>query len=150
MRKYLEYRYSNSCTTKMSEDQAPSIVEEATFGDVEDEIQPTAKSAEDRKAAAALSSLDARKDDDSATKDVDQEAVRQAMDRLSALGASDSMTKKKEAEKLVVKKAVKVDAADVALVVEELEMTKNKATEFLKAHDGDITKALRAYVTAAV
>lgn len=101
----------------MSEDQAPNIVEGATTGDVEDEIQPTAKSAEDRKAAAALSSLDARRDDESATKDVDQEAVRQAMDRLSGLGASSSVSKKREAEKQVVKKAVKVDAADVALVV---------------------------------
>lgn len=101
----------------MSESQAPNIVEGATTGDIEDEVQPTAKSAEDRKAAAALSSLDAQKDDESAAKDIDQEAVKQAMDRLSGLGLSNSDAKKKEEEKKEVKKVVKVDAADVALVV---------------------------------
>lgn len=44
----------------------------------------------------------------------------------------------------VVKKNVKVDAADVALVVDELEVPKAKATELLKAHDGDAVATLRA------
>lgn len=101
----------------MSEIQAQNITEGANTGDVEDEVQPTAKSAEDRKAAAALSSLDARKDEESSTKDIDHEAVRQAMDRLSGLGGSGTEAKKKELEKKEVKKVVKVDAADVALVV---------------------------------
>lgn len=100
----------------MSETQAPNIVEGATTGDVEDEVQPTAKSAEDRKAAAALSSLDTRKDDESAAKNQDHDAVKQAMDKLSVLDKTNSDSKKKE-EKKEVKKIVKVDAADVALVV---------------------------------
>lgn len=33
--------------------------------------------------------------------------------------------------------------------IEELELTKIKATDLLKAHDGDATKALRAFITAA-
>ncbi|KAK4153276.1 hypothetical protein C8A00DRAFT_15468 [Chaetomidium leptoderma] len=120
----------------MAEDRQPAdIVEGATSGDVEDEVQPTAKSAEDRKAAAALSKLDARGDDEGPqTGEVDQEAVKNAMNSLG--GGAD----KKET------KAVKVDAADVKLLVEEFELPKSKATELLKAHDGDAVKAMKAYL----
>jgi hypothetical protein len=103
----------------MAEAQPPTVVEGATTGDVEDEV-PVAKSAEDRKAQAALSSLDApREDESSTTKDVDQEAVRKAMDRLAGKGATNGVLTKKEAEKkeAAVKKNVKVDQADVALLV---------------------------------
>lgn len=91
----------------MAEDRQPAdIVEGATSGDVEDEVQSTAKSAEDRKAAAALSKLDARGDDESApAREVDQEAVKNAMHALGG-GAAKKETK-----------AVKVDAADVKLLV---------------------------------
>ena len=92
----------------MAEDRQPAdIVEGATAGgDVEDEVQSTAKSAEDRKAAAALSKLDARGDDEGAAREVDQEAVKNAMNSLGG-GAAD----KKDT------KTVKVDAADVKLLV---------------------------------
>ncbi|ELQ40714.1 hypothetical protein OOU_Y34scaffold00370g8 [Pyricularia oryzae Y34] len=85
--------------------EPPAIVEGATTADVEDEVEQTAKSAEDRKAAAAMAALDAR-DEDTANKNVDQEAVSKAMSQLK----TDSNVKKD------VKKAVKVDAADVALL----------------------------------
>jgi len=101
----------------MAEAQPPAIVEGATTGDVDDEIPVAAKSAEDRKAAAALSSLDApREDESSSTKDVDQEAVRKAMDRLAGSGANGAVAKKEDGKK-VVKKAVKVDQADITLLV---------------------------------
>jgi hypothetical protein len=102
----------------MAEAQPPTIVEGATTGDVDDEVPVAAKSAEDRKAAAALSSLDAHREDEStSTKDVDQEAVRKAMDRLAGTGTTNGAVFKKDDEKMVVKKAVKVDQADVALLV---------------------------------
>jgi hypothetical protein len=104
----------------MADNQPPSVVEGATTGDIDDEIPVAAKSAEDRKAAAALSSLDAPRDDDgSATKDVDREAVRKAMDRLAGSGAGKgTVAKKGEADdKQSPKKIVKVDAADVTLLV---------------------------------
>ncbi len=102
----------------MAEAQPPTIVEGATTGDVEDEIPVAAKSAEDRKAAAALSSLDAPRDDESAsTKDVDQEAVRKAMERLGGTAAINGVIAKKDDDKKVVKKTVKVDPADVTLLV---------------------------------
>jgi hypothetical protein len=99
----------------MAEKQPPTVVEGATTGDVEDEV-PVAKSAEDRKAAAALSSLDSRGDDSSNAKDVDQEAVRKAMDRLAGSAATNGTAAKKD-EKKVIKKTVKVDPADVTLLV---------------------------------
>jgi hypothetical protein len=92
----------------MAEDRQPP-----NAGDVEDEVQPTAKSAEDRKAAAALSKLDTHGDDESApSREVDQEAVKNAMSALGGAGG-------KPAEKKEVKK-VKVEAADVTLLVRSL------------------------------
>lgn len=35
------------------------------------------------------------------------------------------------------------------LQVEQLDLTKTKATELLKAHDGDATKAIRAFIAPA-
>lgn len=96
------------------EKQPPGVVEGATAGDVEDEmLDDKAKSAEDRKAAAALSKLDARGDDDvsAAAGSVDQEGLSKAMNKLSvAKGAADKTALNK----------VKVDAADVALLVSSL------------------------------
>lgn len=92
------------------EKQPPGVVEGATAGDVEDEVlDDKAKSAEDRKAAAALSKLDVRgddDDDDKAAGAVDKEGLSKAMNKLGA-------TKKEEA----VKTTVKVDKDDVLLLV---------------------------------
>lgn len=87
------------------EKQPPGLVEGAT-GEVEEEVQDKAKSAEDRKAAAALSKLDAR-DDDVAGASVDQEGLNKAMNKLSVSKATENKDLKK----------VKVDAADVTLLV---------------------------------
>ncbi len=98
--------------SNMADRQPPNVVEGATSGDVEDEVQPTAKSAEDRKAAAALSKLDTHGDDEAApAREVDQEAVKNAMNALGGAGAVGKPAEKKEVKK------VKVDAADVALLV---------------------------------
>ena len=101
----------------MADPQPSTIVEGATTGDVDDEIPVPAKSAEDRKAQAALSSLDAPREDESKpAKDVDQEAVRKAMDRLAGRGTANGSAAKKE-DKKAVKKIIKVDPADVTLLV---------------------------------
>ncbi len=99
----------------MAEKQPPTVAEGATTGDVDDEVPVAAKSAEDRKAAAALSSLDTPRDDHSSEKDVDVEAVRKAMERLGGAKVTNGTVVKHD-EKKVVKK-VKVDPADVALLV---------------------------------
>ncbi|KAI0895385.1 hypothetical protein F4806DRAFT_469088 [Annulohypoxylon nitens] len=119
----------------MAEPQPKGVQEGA--GDVEDEVQTTAKSAEDRKAAAAMASLDARGDDATSGNAVDQEVASKA---IRSLGSGASGAEKKEVKK------VKVDAADVALLVDELDLTKVKATELLKAHDGDAVLAMKAFI----
>ena len=69
------------------------------------------KNAEDRAQAGALSSLDARGEDDAqAEKDVDTEALGKAMKNLDV---TEEDTKKSED----IKKVVKVDAKDVTLLV---------------------------------
>jgi len=107
----------------MAEAQPPSIVEGATTGDIDEEVPVAAKSAEDRKAAAALSSLDSRVDESAGTKDVDQEAVRKAMERLGGSSSTNGTVAKQGDDKKVVKKSVKVDPADVTLLVRLYEET---------------------------
>ncbi|KND91295.1 hypothetical protein TOPH_04153 [Tolypocladium ophioglossoides CBS 100239] len=130
----------------MADKQPPTVVEGAT-GDVDDEL-PAAKSAEDRKAASALASLDANNDDAAAARDVDQEAVNKAMKSHGGAGAAAASKTNASAAKAAPTKNVKVDAADVALVVDQLELTRAKATELLKAHDGDAVKAMRGFISA--
>ncbi|KAH6657284.1 hypothetical protein BKA67DRAFT_184554 [Truncatella angustata] len=119
----------------MAEPQPPNVHEGATTGDVEDEVTQ-AKSAEDRKAAAAMSRLDDN-DDDAGSAQVDKDALKGL-----SLGGSGAGAAKTEVKK------VKIDAADVTLLVDQLDLPKSKATELLKAHDGDAVKAMRALFTA--
>ena len=139
----------------MAEPQ-PSSVQEGM--DREDPA-PLPTSAEDRKTAAAMSSLERRggDEDDAAAKpnkEIDQEALGKAISRLELAdkastvgGAGEKKTKEKEE---VEKRAkVKVDQADVTLLVEELDLSKAKATELLKANEGDAVKAMRGFVRAA-
>jgi len=125
----------------MAEPQPPNA--KAGSSAAEEQENPTLKPAskDDAKAAAALSSLDARGDDDAETtsKPGDSAALAGAMKDLKVDGSSESKAK-------APPKKVKIDPKDVALVVDQLDMNKNKATEFLKAHDGDIIKAFSAYV----
>lgn len=119
--------------------------------------------AEDRKAAAALSSLDTQDEDGSSSnekKGVDTQALNEAMAKVSV-----------EKSKGETKKTIKVQAADVNLLVrtghvrigngtawncqtdsiaqvKELEVSKEKATEMLKKHNADAVKAMTAFVTS--
>ncbi|KAM0743338.1 hypothetical protein ACQRIT_003515 [Beauveria bassiana] len=99
-------------------------------------------SAEDRKAASALANLDSHDDAAAASSSsVDLAAVNKATKGGGSGSGSSSSA--------AAYKNVKVDAADVALLVEELELPKPKATELLKRHEGDAVKAMRAYIAAA-
>src|SRR5690242_2636756 len=120
----------------MAEPQ-PSTVQEGAA----DPHAPTG-TADDRKAAAALSTLDAQEDNE-IKKEVDDKALDKALKGLNIKDA-------KLGEK---KKHVKVEPTDVNLLVrllqervlddvandkqaKELDLSKQKATELLKAHDG--------------
>ncbi|KAL3473541.1 hypothetical protein BJX99DRAFT_233362 [Aspergillus californicus] len=126
--------------------------------------------AEDRKAAAALSSLNTTEiATDSSTSAsgnagkprsaADQEALGKAMSRLEmAAGHKGSAKKGKNGNgnggatagvdgvKNVKKPAVKVSAEDVGLLVNELDLSKVKATELLRAHEGNANKAITAFI----
>ncbi|KAI9754391.1 MAG: hypothetical protein M4579_004729 [Chaenotheca gracillima] len=151
----------------MAEPQPPNTHEGA---DLEEETPALPKSAEDRKAAAAMSSVSAREDDGEATgRDVDQEALGKAMKNLSVgdlsggaggpkkevdEGAKKAAEEREEKKKAAAARAaaiaaVKVDQADVGLLVEQLELSKIKATDLLKANEGDAVKAMEAFVTAS-
>lgn len=88
----------------MAEEPQPSTIQEGAS----DPPAPTG-SAEDRKAAAALSTLDAQDDDSSSKKNVDSKALGEAMKNLSV----DDKGKAGEEKR----KVVKVDAQDVSLLV---------------------------------
>ncbi|KAI1435534.1 hypothetical protein GGR50DRAFT_656218 [Xylaria sp. CBS 124048] len=118
----------------MAEPQ-PSTVNETDPADVEEEVTK-AKSAEDRKAAAALASLDSSAEG-AAGAEVDAAALSKATNNLSSARPVEKDVKK-----------VKVDAADVTLLVDQLDLPKTKAIELLKAYDGDAVRAMKAYVAA--
>lgn len=125
--------------------------------------------AEDRKAAQAMASLDAKDDEVTAQpkKEADLKALNDAMKNLEVgpeVKKPQAVKKKEEPAKPLVK----VDQADVTLLVrcewrtadgntcadqdqaDQLDMSKMKATELLRAHDADAVKAMTAWVTAAV
>lgn len=138
------------------------------------------KNAEDRKEAAALNSLNAnamsQDNGDTAAKQpsaADQKALGEAMSRLEIASGSGKKSgtagKKAEPKKEVeVKKKIKIASEDVnflvgccfmewclicadgPLKVEELDLTKNKATELLRAHEGDAVQAIKAFITPVV
>lgn len=128
----------------MAEPQPPAVQEGAA------EPHAPTGTADDRKAAAALSTLDAQ-DDGGVTKEVDGKALDKAVKGLSIKD-----TKADE------KKNVKIELADVNLLVcasmeqvllmtddaqiKELDLSKQKATDLLKAYDGSAVKAMTAYV----
>ena len=148
----------------MAEPQPDTVQEGAA-----DPHAPTA-TADDRKAAAALSTLDAQDDGGAGKKEVDGKALDKAMKNLNVKDA-----------KAEAKKNVKVEPAQVNLLVgnlkkdiplqysalmplwqhreralllttdimqiKELDLDKQQATDLLKSYDGNTVKAMIAFVT---
>lgn len=105
----------------MAEPQ-PSDVREQVDNDEE---HPTKlASAEDRKAAAALSSLDRPGDDDDKPpkgSEADQKALGEAMSKLEVTEKGTGPDGKIKAASETAKKKIKVDPVDVALLVSDNE-----------------------------
>lgn len=137
----------------MSEKQPPQIAEGAQTATTEEENPPLASNAEDRKAASALASLDSKAEGAPSSQNVDQEAVQNAIKNLSGAGKAPKKAAaaglSKKTDDAPKKPLVKVDAADVTVVMEECEFNKVRATDFLRTHEGDLGSALRAFVTPA-
>lgn len=119
-------------------------------------------SAEDRKTAAALSTLDDAPQHSSTTsKNIDQDALAQAISRLefSTTGAKGVEISDKEkawnerrrnARESKGEERVKVLGEDVALLVGELEVSKGRAMELLRENGGDVGGAMRVWVGVGV
>ncbi|KAF2279545.1 uncharacterized protein EI97DRAFT_370978 [Westerdykella ornata] len=128
----------------MAESPQPPTIHEGASGP----HAPTS-TAEDRKAAAALSSLDAPDDDSAAgKKDVDPKALGEAMKNLSVTENSKAGPEKAGPEKK--NKTIRIEPADVTLLVSQLDISKAKATELLRSVDGDTVKAMTAFITATI
>lgn len=132
----------------MAEEPQPSTMVEGA-----DPPDALPANAEDRKAAKAMSSLESNKPEEDAgpKKEVDLKALDDAISKLSAIGEpkkGNSEGKKKDEGP--AKPLVKVDQADVALLVEQLDVSKAKATELLRQNEADAVKAMTAWVEAAV
>ncbi|KAF2209419.1 hypothetical protein CERZMDRAFT_87092 [Cercospora zeae-maydis SCOH1-5] len=124
------------------EPQLPNVQEGADAPDV------LPSSNEDRKAAAALSSLDAPSEDVKPKKETDLKALNEAMKALMPAAKSKETASSAANKDDAPRKLVKVDAADVAMLVEQLDLNKTKATELLRAHDANVLKAIKAWVTS--
>ncbi|KAF2719150.1 hypothetical protein K431DRAFT_287032 [Polychaeton citri CBS 116435] len=130
----------------MAEEPQPS-----NFKEGKDAPDVIPANAEDRKAAAAMSSLDVHGEDDESKpkKDVDMKALSDAINNLEkkpgqATGSANASGAKKEEPK----KPIKVDAGDVNMLADQLDLSKTKATDLLRAHDADAVKAMTAWVQA--
>jgi NACalpha-BTF3-like transcription factor len=156
---------TNVCVTvwRISADMAEPIASSSTAADAADEEnQPVANNAEDRKAAAALNNLNTQEisqDGEGTTKQrsaADQEALSKAISQLEIASGGAKKTeaskkveakKKEEAE---VKKKIKVSQEDITFLVNELDISKVKATELLRSYEGDATKAIKAFIAPQV
>lgn len=123
---------------------------------------PPAASAEDRKTQAAMSALESSRgvdneDSQKPSNKVDANAISEAISRLeianqagksSAEDPNEARRKKREEEQKERERRakIKVNQADVTTLVEECDLTKTRATELLRAHEGDFEQALRAFL----
>ena len=96
----------------MAEPQPPNVTEGADAPDV------LPANAEDRKAAQAMSSLDTKGEETAAPKkEIDLKALNDAMKNLGAAQESKTPAAAAAKKEEAAKKLVKVDQADVALLV---------------------------------
>ncbi|KAF8475993.1 hypothetical protein BDZ91DRAFT_710712 [Kalaharituber pfeilii] len=115
----------------------------------DDTQPPVPTNAEDLKRQKALSAMESTSivADDSAapsssTSTANPEALGAALGSITAAAAAAAPPKPATS-------AVKIKAEDVALVMDQFELTKPKATDALRRNGGDIIVTLRALVTAS-
>ncbi|KAK6347298.1 hypothetical protein TWF696_007370 [Orbilia brochopaga] len=114
--------------------------------DPDAEAPPLPKNAEDAKTLKALSNLDTHSSLEDSTPTASANTNAEALDKATAGLSSLSAGAGKTAEAAGKKVVVKVSADDVAVIVEEMEVTKAKATELLRANGADLAKTLKAMI----
>ncbi|TIA50452.1 hypothetical protein D6C77_09225 [Aureobasidium pullulans] len=98
---------------------------------------PSAVPASNKSEAAALNSLDRQATETKTTNSKSAAALGDAMKGLNLSGVGHSELKN-----------VKVELADVVLLADNLDVSRARATELLKASDADPVKAMRAWMSA--
>ncbi|CAD0087930.1 unnamed protein product [Aureobasidium vineae] len=98
---------------------------------------PSAIPGSNRSETAALNSLDNQSADSKSTNTASTAALGKAMKDLDIASEEKSEAKN-----------VKVEMADVVLLAENLDVSRARATELLKANEADPIKAMRAWVAA--
>ncbi|KAK6349313.1 hypothetical protein TWF730_010062 [Orbilia blumenaviensis] len=114
--------------------------------DTED-IPQKPTNAEDAKTLKALSNLDTHSSLDDSSTPTSNSANAEALGKATAGLSSLSAVAGKAADAGGKKVVVKVAAEDVAVIVEEMEVSKAKATELLRANGADLNKTLKAMIT---
>lgn len=102
----------------------------------------TANTAQEQ--SAALSNVESSTAPPTNTNSADTAQLGAAVSNLSLSSGQQAPAAKAAAA--VPSKPVKIDAADVTFLVEQLELHKTKATELLKRNGGDRMAALREFV----
>ncbi|KAL7268972.1 hypothetical protein RUND412_008383 [Rhizina undulata] len=108
----------------------PTEVQATAAGDE----RPLPSNAEDAKRVKAMEAVESNDSDAGGVTQVSAEALGKAMQDLS-------VSKPSAGPKAT--SVAKVNAADVTLIVEEMEISKVKATDVLRSCGGDVSKALR-------
>ncbi|KAG9621082.1 hypothetical protein KCU86_g12654, partial [Aureobasidium melanogenum] len=98
---------------------------------------PAAIPGSNKSETAALNSLDNQSTELKSTNTASAAALGKAMKNLNIANEDKPESKN-----------VKVDIADVVLLAENLDVSRARATELLKANDADPVKAMRAWVAA--
>ncbi|KAK6003146.1 hypothetical protein QM012_000991 [Aureobasidium pullulans] len=98
---------------------------------------PSAIPGSNKSETAALNSLDSHATEMNSTNTASTAALGKAMKNLNI--ASEDKPESKN---------VKVEMADVVLLAENLDVSRARATELLKANDADPFKAMRAWIAA--
>ncbi|KAJ6256820.1 hypothetical protein Dda_8688 [Drechslerella dactyloides] len=114
--------------------------------DPDAEAPPLPKNAEDAKTLKALSNLDTHSSLEDSSPAASANTNAEALDKATAGLSSLSVSGGKAAEAGGKKVVVKVSAEDVAVIVEEMEVAKAKATELLRANGADLNKTLKAMI----
>lgn len=99
--------------------------------------------------SAALSNLSDANGESGSSTATNTAALGAALSNLSVAGSGAATTTQQAKAADAPAKKVKIDAADVTFLVDNLEVTKAKATSMLRAADGSKDKALEDFVLPA-
>ena len=124
---------------------APAEPEGATGDEEAEEAEEAEQSGRAKREGADVS----RVTDFVEQKELDSSKATQALAAIAAEDAQSAADAQAEALREKELAAVAIDAADVDMIVEQMELDRDRAERTLREHKGDVVAALNALVTAA-